>query len=71
MAYTPELSYEKSCVLRRIAWFRQKTMTKTIAWVFDELVKHLDCQQVCNACKDKTQCKGCPFSTKGKPTGRL
>jgi len=30
MAYTPELSYRGSATLRRSAWFRRKTMTKTL-----------------------------------------
>ena len=30
MAYTPELSYENSCNLRRLAWFLNKPMTSTL-----------------------------------------
>jgi len=30
MAYTPELSYRGSATLRRLAWFREKPMTRTL-----------------------------------------
>jgi len=66
MAYTPELSFEKSCVLRRIAWHLGKPMTHAIEWAFDELVKNLDAQAICKACKDPTQCGTCPFKA-GRP----
>ena len=61
MAYTPELSFEKSCVLRRIAWHLGKPMTHAIEWAFDELAKHLDAQEICKACKDPSKCSACPF----------
>ena len=42
MAYTPELSDESSCTLRRIAWALGIPMTRAIDKVFDHVVKTLD-----------------------------
>ncbi len=61
MAYTPELSYANSCVLRRIAWSLNKPMTFAIDWVIEELVKHLDADEICKSCKDPLKCSTCPF----------
>jgi recombinational DNA repair protein RecR len=62
MAYTPELSYQASCTLRRIAWALNVPMTKAIERVFEHLPKILDNHKVCNACRDKTRCSDCVFS---------
>ncbi len=70
MAYTPELSYEASCTLRRIAWSLNKPMTKTIEWIFIDLVKFIPAGAICESCKDQTKCAACPFNTQGKPTMR-
>jgi len=51
MAYTPELSYEDSCTLRRIAWALGGTA--------------LDSTKVCAACRDKTKCDVCVFNRNG------
>lgn len=51
MAYTPELSYGNSCVLRRIAWSLGKPMTYTMQWVFEELARTLNSEEICKACK--------------------
>jgi uncharacterized protein YidB (DUF937 family) len=42
MAYTPELSYESSCTLRRLAWAMGMPMTKAIEEVFSYLPKIVD-----------------------------
>lgn len=68
MAYTPELSYENSCVLRRIAWSIGKPMGFALNWVMNEVVKHIDAKEICNACKKPLNCGTCPFQ-EGK--GRL
>jgi hypothetical protein len=61
MAYTPELSYESSCTLRRLAWAMRLPMTKAIEEVFDYLPKIVDKKKVCEGCKDKTKCQDCSF----------
>ncbi len=62
MAYTPELSIEASCTLRRIAWALNQPMTRTIQEIFSYLPQIMDRQMVCQACRDKTRCADCPFS---------
>ena len=64
MAYTPELSMEASCTLRRIAWALNQPMTRTIQEVFSYLPQIMDRQMVCQACRDKTRCAVCLFSSK-------
>jgi len=66
MAYTPELSYQHSCTLRRIAWALEMPMTKAIEEVLDYLGKVLDDKKVCKACRDKTRCEDCVFNHHGK-----
>jgi len=46
MAYTPELSYQDSCTLRRIAWALETPMTKAMGQIFDHLVGTLDAMKV-------------------------
>ena len=70
MAYTPELTQKYSCVLRRVAWSMGEPMTRTMEWVFEDLVNRLDSQVICKTCKDPSQCVTCPFSMEGKPSGR-
>ena len=62
MAYTPELTYEDSCTLRRIAWALETPMTKAISLIFEHLGKTLDANKVCEKCRDKTRCEGCAFN---------
>ena len=61
MAYTPELSMQASCTLRRIAWALGMPMTKAIEKIFEHLPVLLDHQKICRACRDKTKCGECPF----------
>jgi hypothetical protein len=61
MAYTPELSFESSCTLRRIAWALDLPMTKTMEKIFENLPKIFDRQKICEKCRDKTRCQGCRF----------
>jgi hypothetical protein len=62
MAYTPELSQEHSCTLRRIAGALDTPMTKAMSLIFDHLGRTLDAAKVCEKCRDKTRCEGCAFS---------
>ena len=61
MAYTPELSKESSCTLRRIAWALGMPMTKTSESLMGLLPYFLDARKVCAKCRDKTKCKECAF----------
>ena len=63
MAYTPELSMKSSCTLRRISWALGIPMTKGIERVFEHLPRILDRDKVCEACRDKSKCCECLFST--------
>ena len=62
MAYTPELSMEASCTLRRIAWALNLPMTQAIERVFEHLPRILDTRLVCEACRDRSRCSQCLFS---------
>ena len=63
MAYTAELSLESSRSLRRIAWALGVPMTQAIERVFEHLPRILDQNKVCSACRDKSKCSECLFST--------
>lgn len=63
MAYTPELSDEASCTLRRIAWGLHIPMTVTLDVIMRILPLIIDRQQICEGCKDRTRCADCSFST--------
>ncbi len=71
MAYTPQLTYEESGTLRRIAWSLNKPMTKTMKWIFTDLVRFIPPEAICEACKDQTKCETCPFNKNGKPSQAL
>ena len=64
MAYTPKLSYQSSCTLRRIAWALGIPMTKAIERVFEHMPIILDKEKVCLGCRDKTRCDDCSFNNK-------
>ncbi len=63
MAYTPELSRQSSCTLRRISWALDMPMTKAIEKVFEYLPAILDSEKVCQACRDKSRCSNCGFNS--------
>jgi len=62
MAYTPELSYEDSCTLRRLAWAMKMPMTKAITEVIEHVSRIVDQDKVCDSCRDKTKCDSCAFN---------
>ena len=66
MAYTPELSQQSSCILRRIAWALEIPMTKAMERVFDHISMIVDSNKICAKCQDKTKCKTCSFNNKNK-----
>ena len=69
MAYTPELSMEASCTLRRIAWALDTPMTKAMEHIFDYVPGILDPKKVCDKCRDKTKCETCNFNRGGSKNG--
>ena len=70
MAYTPELTHQASGALRRLAWSLNQPMTKTMEWIFTDLVKFLPAGSMCESCRDP-KCAACPFSNAGKPSAEL
>jgi hypothetical protein len=66
MAYTPELSYESSCTLRRLAWALNMPMTKAMEEVFSYLPKIVDRKKICEGCRDKPKCRECAFKPNWK-----
>jgi len=62
VAYTPELSYQSSCTLRRIAWALGIPMTKAIERVFDHMPLILNKEKVYRGCRDKSKCDDCAFN---------
>jgi len=62
MAYTPELTYEASCTLRRLAWALHVPMTKAIDIVMNIIPLIVDRDKVCEGCRDKSRCADCSFS---------
>ena len=63
MAYTPTLTYQDSCTLRRIAWALNLPMTKAMKKVFEYLPNILDRKLVCEGCRDKTKYQVCAFNS--------
>ena len=66
MAYTPELSQKGSATLRRLAWYLQKPMTKSLEMLIElTAVKMTEMRpgEVCSKCQDDSICRECPFRT--------
>jgi hypothetical protein len=61
MAYTPELSTESCCTLRRIAWAAGLPMTKAINQVMELIPEVIEKEFVCAACRDRSKCDICGF----------
>ena len=69
MAYTPELSYRGSAILRRLAWFRGKPMTKTLEALLEatgRTMAEIRPEKVCGKCKDDSACDMCTFQPPAK-----
>ena len=69
MAYTPELSQQSSCTLRRIAWALEIPMTKAMERIFDHIPMIVDTNKICLKCQDKTKCRICIFNNKNLTNG--
>ena len=70
MAYTPELSFESSCTLRRLAWAMEIPMTTAIQEVIAFLPAMISSKKVCEKCKDKTKCQNCAFNKRKDKYGK-
>lgn len=57
MTYTPEMSFEHSCTLRRIAWALNVPMAKAMAHILDFFAEKMDSNMVCTECRDNTKCE--------------
>ena len=68
MAYTPELSSDYSGTLRRIAWAINLPMTTTLEEIIFQIAREVDHGLVCEACKDKSFCDRCLFSSHDRIT---
>lgn len=62
MAYTPELSDEASCTLRRISWGLRMPMTSAMEIIMRIMPLIIDREKVCEGCRDRTRCADCSFS---------
>ena len=66
MPYTPELSKRGSATLRRLAWYLQKSMTKSLELLIEltaTKMTEMRPGEVCKRCKDDSICEWCPFHT--------
>lgn len=61
MAYSPPLSYQSSCTLRRLAWALKIPMTQALEEVIHYITKIANSSVVCQNCRDKSGCKHCGF----------
>jgi hypothetical protein len=62
MAYTPELTLENICTLRRIAWAAEVPMTKALNEIVERFAVKVESRTVCSLCRDRTRCSACRFS---------
>ena len=64
MAYTPELSQIGSAILRRLAWYMGKPITKSLGKLIElPAMKMAEVRpgEVCKGCRDDSICEVCPF----------
>ena len=74
--YVPKVSRDAVFALRRMAWFKNEPMTKTLDRLILDAIDDYDLYDVCAACRCKSkkgQCDGCIFKVAaraGKQTRR-
>lgn len=66
MAYSPPLSVQAICTLRRLAWALKVPMTKALEEVIYYIIPMIDHSFVCKNCQDKSKCQYCGFHSKSK-----
>ena len=62
--YVPQVSRDAIFALRRMAWFKNEPMTKTLNRLILDAIDDYDLYDVCAACRCKSkkeQCDGCIF----------
>ncbi len=60
-AYTPQISKDHSDMVRRIAWFLDKPMTKTLEHIILIVSALIEPSKICLSCQDNSDCKTCVF----------
>lgn len=66
MAYSPPLSFQSSCTLRRLAWALKVPMTQALEEVIHYIIPMIDHSFVCKNCLDNSKCKHCGFHSRSK-----
>ena len=62
--YVPKVSRDAVFALRRMAWFENEPMTRTLNRLILDAIEDYDLYDVCAACRCKSrkgQCDGCIF----------
>jgi hypothetical protein len=70
MAYSPPLSYQSSCTLRRLAWALKIPMTQALEEVIHYITKIANSSIVCKNCLDKSKCQHCGFHSNKKGSSK-
>ncbi len=71
--YVPKLSRDAVFALRRMAWFKNEPMTRTLNRLILDAIEDYDLYDVCAACRCKStkgQCDGCIFKVAAR-AGKL
>ena len=66
--YTPQFSALSSVSVRRFAWAIGKSMPSAVEIMVKLLPHMVDPSKICLACKDKSKCQACVFTTQHQPT---
>ena len=69
--YVPKVSRDAVFALRRIAWFKNEPMTRTLNRLILDAIDDYDLYDVCAACRCKSkkgQCDGCIFKVAARAT---
>lgn len=66
--YSPQINYQSSTILRRLAWLQGKPMTKTLEQLILQAGLYFSSKKKCKACKSsKKLCKTCFFKEGAAP----
>ena len=67
--YTPQFSEVAAVSVRRLAWFVEKSMPKTVDHIIRILPSVVDSSKVCLSCRDNSRCSCCIFGSLGNSQG--
>jgi hypothetical protein len=70
MVYTPQISVGSSVSVRRLAWYLDLPMTKTLDEVVSKLPSLFPAGYVCGKCRDTKRCAECVFKVKAEATAQ-